>query len=145
MTINNFYLLKKKINYTTASKVLSYYNFHKPVQDFAKLILKKGKKKKVLLMISTIFEMFNKLIKQFTFYKNFPLQNFLEIYTYNLKANRNLYLINFILREVFNLLNPAFNYKLTIQNKKKRKKTKKKYKAQISYIFPNKRISLVYR
>lgn len=144
---NNTTLYIFKMNPQLKNKNIIFFKntTHMYIFKFLSTFLKKGMKKKILLLLTSVFTAFFNFTKYSSIYNVQHLSNYIEMYRHNLVINKNLFFINFILRDIFNLLNPAFNLKLVIQNKKKRKKTKKKYAYQINYIFPEKRLSLVYK
>jgi len=107
-------------------------------------LMRKGGKKKLTLMFASIFKTLFTFIQSHELFTN-DLKNYLEIYRHNFVANKNLFLINFFIKDIFALLNPAFNVKLKLVNKKKRKKTKKKYTSTINYVFPEKRKGVVFK
>jgi len=139
------YLFKINSNLKNKNIIFSKNTTHLYIFKFINTFLKKGMKKKILLLLTSAFTTFFNFTKYSSVYTVQHLSNYIEMYRHNLAINKNLFFINFILRDIFNLLNPAFNLKLVIKNKKKRKKTKKKYTYQINYIFPEKRLSLVYK
>lgn len=117
---------------------------HIHVATLITTLMKKGSKKKLTLMFASIFKTLFTFIQSHELFTN-DLRNYLEIYKHNFVANKNLFLINFFIKDIFALLNPAFNVKLKLVNKKKRKKTKKKYTSTISYVFPEKRNGVVFK
>ena len=116
---------------------------HLSATQLINVSLKKGLKKKKLVSLSQIFNLFFSFLKLKGFYPIVHLKEALEIHNHNFNLNKNLYLVNFILNEIIKTLNPAFNIKLV--SKKKRKKNQTKLATKINYIFPKKRLNLVYR
>ena len=72
----------------------------------------------MLITMSKVFNYLFKYVNNNNLFKT-DLNNQIILYKHNFNSNKNLYLLNFIIKDIFSLLNPAFNYKLVTQNKKK--------------------------
>lgn len=144
-----FYLNKSKIkanflNYTVGYNTNLVGNSqHVLIGKLITNFLKKGLKKKKIVNLTKLFCYFFNFLKFKDLYVLPHVKETVEIHNHNFNLNKNLYLINFVLAEIVKILNPAFNLKLI--SKKKKKKNQAKMSSKISYVFPKKRISLIYR
>ena len=152
-----FKFKKIKINYRKKNNIYDYtsnislknknYFFrnktHFALFKFVKYIIKSGVSKKIIILILKIFNVFLKFLKSYSLFEN-ELNDQIEIRSYNFIADRNLYFINFFFKDMLDLLNPAFNLKMTKKDKAYRLETGSFYKDEISYVFPEKRMGLIF-
>merc|ERR1712070_855839 len=114
----------KNIIHKISYKNKNFNNNKTYLQTFIRTFLKKGNYKKLNIIMSKIFILFFNFFFKNDLFKNFHLSNQIHIIQYNFNTNKNLFLLDFIVKDIIQLLNPSFNYKVNLNNKKKEKKLK---------------------
>mgnify|MGYP006074107181 CR=1 FL=1 len=104
------------------------------LSKFINIILKKGKKLKINLILSKVFSYFFYIVSCNNFFLNDYCNN-LDIFKYTFKANKNFFFVNAIFKVIVSSLLPSFKIKSTKVNKRKNPEIKDKYTMKAEYVF----------
>lgn len=96
-----------------------------------------------MLLLLNVFNIFFNFIKSYNIFDT-DLDDLIEIRSYNFVADRNLFFINFFFKNILELLNPTFNLKLSKIPENLKKETDGKFKDSLIYLFPEKRVGIIF-